>query len=339
MRPTRFAIASALFLIPLSFAHADGCGKERKLNGAENGFIADRVAAAKAAFPAPPAGWVVYAPEVGVQSRVGTQDFPPNTVCDDFAPRPLSFFVHATYTPKDSALMRDLANQREELAHTKQREELGKKIQAASTAGDYNAVTQYMQQMQALSGPVGSTKAAPMSEEEYDRRNAELQKKLDAAQAKNDYAAAQALAGQQMKLIMLRSGVDTSGAEARAVTTDQINTAPRVHVVVSYNENSYEFPKDGKKINFGGAAQGWTHHMDGWCFDGGGPKEKQEAVLLFGPWTGSNDFNNELAYYNAPTVDSTKSFTKTVTTKVTVCGDQGAVEKLLPGIKYERVKP
>src|ERR1043165_9678465 len=104
-----------LIAVPLcllaSASHADGCAKERDLNAAEAAWVKQKLAAAQAAFPAAPSGWLRYQVDPGLQPP-GRNDPLPGGLCDDYGSVPLAFSAHATYTPQDSALVKDLAWQR-----------------------------------------------------------------------------------------------------------------------------------------------------------------------------------------------------------------------------------
>ncbi|HVT36506.1 MAG TPA: hypothetical protein VHE37_13040 [Nevskiaceae bacterium] len=318
-------------------AYADGCGKERALNAAEQKFVADHLAAARAAFPAPPAGWARYEPDAGLRARVAQDLPPPTTVCEQWGPRPLSLSAHATYTPADSALMRDLQKQRDEQAQQKKVAELQQKMQEAGARGDYNAMASLNQQMQAASMPAGAKAAAPMSDAEYDRQNEALSKKLEAAQARSDYTAMQQISAQQMALVMRKAGVDTSGVAAAEITSDQINAAPRVHVVVEFNRDAFDIPENAKKVSYGGAAVGYAARGDHFCYDNGGGSDREQVYLLFGPWQGKTNYNNQLANYISDAADH-GAFASQVTTLVSICGDPAMVEKLAPAIRYDALR-
>jgi len=333
MRPLLIAVPLCLLA---SAAYADGCAKERDLNATEMAWVKQKIAAAEAVYPPAPAGWARYQVDAGLQPRVHADPLP-GGLCDDYGSVPLMFSAHATYTPADSALIKDLAWQRADSQRKKKQEDLQQQMTAAGQRGDYQAMTRLSQEMQAVSGPVGSKPATPMSDEEVQKKTDELNRKLEQAQAKNDYAAMQKITAEQMALLMRQAGVDTSGVADATPTSDQINAAPRVHVVVDFNRNSFEIPEGAKKISYGGAVGGVEYSHDGWCFDEGGPKQKAEAVLLFGNWKLTNDFKNDPRVWMSPAAEKGPR-TSLISWTVTVCGDPATVDKLLPAIKYSAIK-
>jgi hypothetical protein len=321
----RTRVIALTFALAPGLSQADGCARDRALDDGEKNFVRTRTAAAQAAFPAAPAGWVRYQPGPGLESRI-RGGFQAESICEDFEPRPLRWTTHATYTPKDSALMQDLERQRLEAQRKQRTEALQAKITAAGQRGDFDAMTRYSQELQAASAPIGSRSVTPLPDEAFEKRVQELERRMEQATQRNDIAAIQAISAEQTRLLMRQSGVDDGDAGAAAPNPDE---APRVHVVVEFNAGNYQAPENARRISPGGA-QGFLSRHGDWCFADGGPAQKAQADVLLGAWQGDG------RTFHAPAAQN-GSRTRVVTRLVTVCGDPPTVDKILSTIPFDKL--